>query len=179
MGCSRANSSNSSFKVTIRSVKTLEQKYRRLRWLEHLHYGCCRPFCAQFRTIPSPNALNAQSGCSIPHNPKLPMAFTRQLQRCGSVRHGLKHSGKAGKSRLVLQLSRSSRILLPRKCRIVLSNSLVRRSISPLIVDPDEELGPTSRPRSVAPRHICQFERPDTPGCPAYGPRCTFRRSGL
>jgi hypothetical protein len=85
-------------------------------WLEHLHYGCCRSFCAQLHTIPGPNALDAQSGCSIPHNPKLLMAYTKQLQICGSVRHGLKHSGRAGKSRLVLQLSRSSRILLPRKC---------------------------------------------------------------
>jgi hypothetical protein len=164
---------------TIGSAKTLEQTYRRLKWPRHLHYGCCRAFCAQFRTIPGPSALDAQSGCSIPHNPKIPMAYTKQSQKCGPVRHGLKHSGRAGKSRLVLQLSRSSQISLPRKCLTASSNSLVHSSIDPLIVHPDEELDPTSRPRSVAPRHVCQLERSDTPGCPAYGSRCTFRRSGL
>jgi hypothetical protein len=156
-------------------LSSLGQTHIWARWLGYTPCACCKLFLAQLLPMLGHNSSKPQSGRSTLQNLRLLMASTKRSQRCGSARLGSKRSGRAGRVPLLLQLSRSSQISHPRKCLIALSNSYVK-GVPPSKASANGGLGPTSCSRSMAPRYLCQFKRPDTPRRPAYGSRCTVRR---
>lgn len=145
-------------------------------WLDNnQRCGCCRQCCDLLPSKVRHALPVGRRDHSTPPDHKLPMESTKPSQRCGHAPRGLRHCAKVGNSRhtlVSLHERPSNQIRRLRACRTVSFDSWVLPiAVETVITNCCAGLAP--RPRSLAARHVCQFQRSDPIGFLAHGSRCT------